>query len=96
VQVAYAGGPSSSGSNSCPYPGPQPINSAAIRIFGVPPGAFVTNTEIIASASHGIDRGWRDNVVVEMQDTNDFDVVGCTETWSRLDDGSCPDPVPCP
>lgn len=95
VAVEYAGGASSSGSNSCPYPG-STINDAAIRVFGVPPGAFVTNTAILASAAHGIDRGWRDDLVVEMQESNDFDVQGCAETWSRIDDGSCPDPVPCP
>jgi hypothetical protein len=95
VHVEYAGGASTTGSNSCPYPG-QTINDAAIRVFGVPPGPFVTNTVIAASASHGIDRGWRDDVSVEMQETNSFDVNGCTQTWSRLDDGTCPDPVPCP
>ena len=43
-----------------------------------------------------LDRGWRDDLTVDMLETNTFDVAGCTQTWSRLDDGSCPDPVPCP
>jgi hypothetical protein len=95
VRVEYAGGASSSGSDSCPYPG-ESIPNAAIRIFGVPPDAFITNTTIVASASHGIDRGWRSNVVVDLLESNEFDVVGCRETWSKLEDGTCPDPVPCP
>lgn len=95
VRIEYAGGTSSTGSQSCPYAG-DTINEAAIRIFGVPPGDFITNTEIIASAGHGIDRGWRDDFTVDLVPTNDFDVVGCTETWSRTEDGVCPDPVPCP
>ncbi len=95
VDIEYAGGASVSGSNSCPYPGVS-INDAAIRVFGVPPGAFITNTIIAASASNGIDRGWRDDYTVDLVDTNSFDVVGCTQTWSRLYDGTCPDVVPCP
>jgi hypothetical protein len=95
VQIEYAGGASTTGSNSCAYDG-QTINDAAIRVFGLPPGPFVTHTSIVASASHGIDRGWRSDLSVEMQETNTFDVNGCTQTWSRLADGTCPDPVPCP
>ncbi|MBC8069362.1 MAG: hypothetical protein IAG13_13585 [Deltaproteobacteria bacterium] len=92
--VEYAGGASPSGSNSCPYP-ELPINDAAVRILGVPPGAFITNTSLLASAGHGIDRGWRDDLVVEMLASNDYDVLGCRQTVSRMEDGSCPEPVPC-
>lgn len=97
VRVEYAGGASTTGSSSCPYPGdPDTINDAAIRIFGVPPGEFITDTEIVASAGHGIDRGWRDDFIVDLVPTNMFDINGCTQTWPRTEDGSCPDPVPCP
>jgi hypothetical protein len=95
VRVEYAGGSSSSGSSSCPYPG-ESIPNAAIRIFGPPADAFITNTAIVESAGHGIDRGWRDDTVVDLLESNDFDVIGCRETWSKLADGTCPDPVPCP
>jgi len=95
VRVEYAGGASSSGSDSCPYPG-ESIPSAAIRIYGPPSDALITQTAIVASAGHGIDRGWRDDVVVDLLETNEFDVAGCRQTWSKLDDGTCPDPVPCP
>lgn len=95
VRVEYAGGASSSGSNSCMYPA-EPINNAAIRIFGVPSGAFITNTEIVASAAHGIDRGWRSNTVVDLTPSNSFEVARCTQTTSRLGDGTCPEEVPCP
>jgi hypothetical protein len=92
--IEHAGGASSSGSNSCPYP-ELSINDAAIRILGVPPGTFITHTSIVASAGHGIDRGWRGDVVVDMLESNDYDVAGCRQTVSRTEDGSCPDPVPC-
>ena len=95
VRVEYAGGASTTGSNSCPYEG-DTINEAAIRIFGVPPGDFITDTEIVASAAHGIDRGWRDDFIVDLVPSNSFDINGCTQTWPRTEDGSCPDPVPCP
>jgi hypothetical protein len=95
VQIEFAGGESSSGSNSCPYPGGDGINEASIRILGVPPGEFITNLTVVAGANHGIDRGWRDDTVVDFLSGNDFDVAGCRQTVSRLDDGVCPDPVPC-
>jgi hypothetical protein len=95
VQIEFAGGESSSGSNSCPYPGGDGINEASIRILGVPPGEFITNLAVVAGANHGIDRGWRDDTVVDFLSGNDFDVAGCRQTVSRLDDGVCPDPVPC-
>lgn len=95
VQVEYAGGEASSGSNSCPYPGGDGINEASIRILGVPPGQFITRTTIAAGANHGIDRGWRDDLVVDFLPENSFDVAGCRQTVSRLDNGVCPDPVPC-
>jgi hypothetical protein len=95
VRVEYAGGASTTGSSSCPYEG-DTIAEAAIRIFGVPSGAFITDTEIVASAGHGIDRGWRDDFIVDLVPTNSFDIAGCTQTWPRDSDGVCPDPVPCP
>jgi hypothetical protein len=59
VRVEFAGGTSTTGSNSCPYPGSNGINDAAIRIFGPPLTQFITGTEILSSLHHGIDRGWR-------------------------------------
>ena len=93
--VEYAGGESPSGSNSCPYPGGDGINEAAIRILGAPTSQFITDTAIIASANHGIDRGWRDDTVVDFTASNSFDVGTCRQTVSRTDSGVCPDPVPC-
>ncbi|MBX7084475.1 MAG: hypothetical protein K1X88_35035 [Nannocystaceae bacterium] len=95
VRVEYAGGASASGSNSCMYPG-EPINNAAIRIFGVPPGRFVKDSEIIASAAHGIDRGWRADLEVDFAESVTFEVTRCTQTTPRKADGTCPDRVPCP
>lgn len=95
VRVEFAGGEATSGSNSCPYPESDGINEAAIRILGAPTSEFITNTEIVASANHGIDRGWRDDVVVDFTTGNTFDVRACRQTVSRTDSGVCPDPVPC-
>ncbi|HWB75714.1 MAG TPA: hypothetical protein VG755_12185 [Nannocystaceae bacterium] len=95
VQIEYAGGASASGSNSCMYPG-ETINNAAIRIFGAPQSAFVTNTVIAESAAHGIDRGWRSDTVFDFSSSNSFDVARCTQTTPREADGACPDTVPCP
>ena len=99
VRVEYAGGTSSSGSGSCPD-NTELNNDAAIRIFGAPPSEFVTNTTILASATNGIDRGWRsDNAVIEFLPTNTFtNVALCQQTFPPTAANVCPAPaaVPCP
>ncbi len=50
VRVEFAGGPSTGGSNSCPYLGFPVQNDAAIRIVGSPQRQFITNSEISSSA----------------------------------------------
>jgi hypothetical protein len=80
-------------------PKDRPPNDAAIRIFGPPPGQFVTNTTIVASARHGIDRGWRADNFTDFLSSNVFQSVpGCKETYPRDFHGACPPPgmVPCP
>jgi hypothetical protein len=95
VVVEYAGGASNSGSASCAYSDAEPTNDAAIRLFGEPTSQFITNTTIVASARHGIDRGWFGNVV-DFRPSNDLeDVARCGQSWPRPDAGACPDPVPC-
>lgn len=96
--VEYAGGSSGSGSSSCPYPS-IPINDGAIRIYGAPSSAFITNTVISDSASNGIDRGWADDVQPDFltDGTNQFvRVAHCTETFPKTTNGVCPATVPCP
>jgi hypothetical protein len=97
VRVEYAGGTSSSGSGSCPD-NSELNNDAAIRIFGAPPSEFVTNTTILASATNGIDRGWRsDNAVIEFLPTNTFtNVALCQQTYPPTAANVCPGLVPCP
>lgn len=96
VRVEFAGGASLSGNNSCPYPGIT-INDAAIRIFGPPLGQFITHTEILSSARHGIDRGWRADLQPDFLPTNTFtDVQACKQTMPRTANGVCPAVVPCP
>jgi hypothetical protein len=98
VQVAYAGGPGT-GSNSCPYPGRVGQNDAAIRIFGTtaPSGQFITDTEIVASARDGIDRGWRDDPAPDFLGMNNtFDVAGCKQSVPRTFNGVCPATPACP
>ncbi len=94
--VMFAGGASLTGGNSCPYPGVT-INTAAIRIFGPPPGQFITHTEFVSSARYGIDRGWRADLQPDFLATNLFTAVtSCKETTPRTAAGVCPAVVPCP
>jgi hypothetical protein len=100
ARVEYAGGPSVTGSASCPFPGSPPPNpDAAIRIFGAPSSQFVTNTAITGSASHGIDRGYASDVQQDFLATNTFTGIAlCNETYPRGVTMACPAPaaVPCP
>jgi len=94
VVVEYAGGVGS-GSGSCVYDDAHANNEAAIRIHGQPQGQFITDTTIVASARHGIDRGWFGDVV-DFAPTNDLDGAAvCGQTYPRPEVGPCPDPVPC-
>ncbi len=97
VRVEYAGGTSTSGSGSCPD-NSELNNDGAIRIFGAPPSQFVTNTTILASATNGIDRGWRsDSAVIEFLPTNTFTSVAlCQQTFPPTAANVCPGVVPCP
>lgn len=94
ARIEYAGGASASGSDACNAPG---NNDAAIRIFGLPSGPFVTNTTILESAGHGIDRGWRDDAKPDFLPTNTFtSVFQCRQSYPRDTSGACPRIVPCP
>jgi hypothetical protein len=96
--VSFAGKASVSGSESCVPAGQTGQNDAAIRILGGDPtSAFITNTEIISSARHGIDRGFRSDTKISLLATNTFtNVPGCKETYPRDISGACPTPIPCP
>jgi hypothetical protein len=102
ASVEYAGGTSTSGSDSCAYTVTTGApNDAAIRIFGAPPGGqFVTNTAIVSSAANGFDRGFRsDAKMPDFLPTNTFTgVAHCKETYPRDVSGACPAAamVPCP
>jgi hypothetical protein len=61
------------------------------------PGRLVTNTAILASAGHGIDRGWRGTEVDFLGGGNTFSgITWCTQSYPKDMNGGCPDPVPCP
>lgn len=96
VRVEFAGRASPTGSNSCPYPGPQTVNDAAIRIFGPPQSQFVTESEIIYSARHGIDRGWSGGSQIDFMASNTFTGGNCKQTLPKNAYGVCPQTVPCP
>lgn len=97
ARVEFAGGTSPTGSNSCPYPGLANANNAAIRIYGPPASQFVTETEVLHSAHHGIDRGWYGGSQMDFLTSNTFvGVLECTQTMARTTAGACPVPVPCP
>jgi hypothetical protein len=93
TRVEYAGGTNGTISGACNTPGP---NDGAIRIFGPPAGQFVTNTTIVSSASHGIDRGWR-GTATDFLATNTFtSVARCKQSYPKDTNGGCPTSVPCP
>jgi hypothetical protein len=97
VRVEFAGGTSTTGSNSCPYPASNGINDAAIRIFGPPQAQFITDTEILSSLHHGIDRGWRADLQPHFVTGNTFTAVAaCKETVPRTAAGVCPLVLTCP
>lgn len=98
VRVEYAGGTSSTGSNACPG-STWTTTDAAIRMAGVPAREFITNATIVASASHGIDRGWRADPLIDFLETNTFsEIRWCLQTFPRNAHGVCPPvaEVPCP
>jgi hypothetical protein len=98
ARVEYAGGASVSGSSSCLYSGRTGQNDAAIRIFGVQPTTqFVTDTQILASARDGIDRGWQTDLPLDFLANNVFTgVAGCKQTLPRPASTACPATPPCP
>jgi len=101
ARIEYAGALSGSGSGACSLPDGG-ILSAAIRIFGLPASVFITDTEIVSSGRHGIDRGWRaaaDPAAYDFLPTNTFRDVGaggCQQTYPGVTAMRCPMPVPCP
>ncbi len=96
TQVNFAGGLSSGGSNSCPYPG-KTRSDAAIRIYGAPGSQFITNTTVTSSKNFGIDRGWRKDDLTDFLPTNSFPgVTDCKESYPKDKNGACPMSVPCP
>ena len=96
ARIEYAGSQTNAQSIACAPGGPS--YSGAIRIFGAPPGEFVTHTEIVHSGGNGVDRGWRtDDAPASFLPTNTItDLAGCRETFPRRTNNACPDPVPCP
>jgi len=96
VRIEYAGGTSSGGSDSC-QDNSELMNDAAVRIYGLPPSQFITNTHIVKSLTNGIDRGYRSLVDVDFLATNTFtDVALCNQTLNKDQNGACPTLVPCP
>jgi hypothetical protein len=96
VRVEFAGGTSTTGSNSCPYPGSNGSNDAAIRIFGPPLTQFITGTEILSSLHDGIDRDWRADLQPDFLAGNFTAVAACKQTVPRTAAGVCPLVLPCP
>jgi hypothetical protein len=100
VRVEFAGKtPSGTQLDSCLPMGQVGPNDAAIRVLGLPmsAGSFITNTTIVSSARHGIDRAWQDLAPADFTATNTFtDVPGCHQTLNEGMAGTCPGVVTCP
>ncbi len=74
-------------------------NAAAIRFFQEPTSASVlTNTTVVASGRHGVDRGWRGNSSLSfLSGGNDLSGArSCKETFPTPTGAACPNPPPCP
>jgi hypothetical protein len=97
VVVEYAGGVSQTDSSSCKYADNLNPDAAIRFLAGAPTGQIVTNTSVIESAGHGIDRGWL-GAEIDYLPTNTFQSVArCAQTFPRPEAPSiCPDPPPCP
>jgi hypothetical protein len=96
ARVEYAGGKSTSGSDAC-IGATNTNNDAAIRIFGPPASQFITNTIILESAAHGIDRGYRSDTKIDFLPTNTFtNVALCKQSYPKDANGGCPTTIPCP
>lgn len=98
AKVEYAGKLSATGSDSCASSAQTGPNDAAIRLLGgAPATVFITNTDITASARHGIDRGFRSDTKPSFLPTNQFIMIaGCRESLPRDANGACPATLPCP
>jgi hypothetical protein len=95
ARVEFAGGLTGSGSETCNTD--PTIPDAAIRVRGFTSNAFITNTTIVNSAAHGIDRGWSNDIKTDFLPTNTFlNVAACKITYPRNTDSSCPAIPPCP
>ncbi|MBL8607924.1 MAG: hypothetical protein JNL38_11410 [Myxococcales bacterium] len=66
-------------------------HAAAILLTAPPASAFVRDTKVIASAGHGVSRGYV-GAAVDFRPTNDFGVAGCAQTLPSA--ASCPSPKP--
>lgn len=98
VRVEYAGGVTSLVGSSCRLPD-NVNNAAAIRFFQEPTSASVlTNTTVVASGRHGVDRGWRGNSSLSfLSGGNDLSGArSCKETFPTPTGAACPNPPPCP
>lgn len=70
---------------------PVVFTSAAILLTAPPASAFVRDTRVIASAGHGVSRGYV-GAAIDFRPTNDFGVAGCAQTLPSA--ASCPSPKP--
>ncbi len=79
----------------CPPPGITG-SDGAVKLFSEPPSAFIKNTVISNSSSHGIYRAWT-GAPVELMGSNRFEnIAGCNEILPKPETGSCPKDPPCP
>lgn len=104
ARVEYAGGVSQIGSGACTTDGIT-NHDAAIRFLGTggqitpdsPSGQIVTDTQIVASASSGIDRGWFGAPIDFLAGNEFIDIAECWQSYPHPEaPGICPDPAPCP
>ena len=96
VQIDAAGDNGGDAGFGCPPPA-FPETSGALKIFEQPTSAFLTNSTISRSSTHGIFRAWIGGQVDFMTSNSFVDVAFCRQVLNRPPlPGVCPVDPPCP
>ncbi len=103
AQILYAGNPDTETRGySCGTPKAEPsqvdqtMGAISFSLDEAPKASFISDTQIRASASNGIDRGWTGEAI-DMAAGNELsEIAFCTQTDPRPEMGMCDDPPACP
>ena len=96
VKIEAAGAHGGDSGFGCPPTGSTFATDGALKIFAQPSEAFLKNSTISNSSSHGVFRAWN-GLEVDFLPTNTFqNIAGCTQILPKDDKRLCPKDPPCP